>query len=464
MTIVATVLAVAIICLGGLQNLIQILQLIISARALSSDPPVRRASLVWRRYADLVPPVALLSPAYNEATTIVESVRSLLALKYPHFEVVVINDGSSDDTLGVLAEAFDLHPVTRAHELTLPHADIRGLYGAADHPRLLVIDKENGGKADALNAGLNLCRAPVVCAIDADSLLERDSLMRGVRPFVEDPSRVVAVGGTIRVANGCKVEHGRIREIGLPRHPLALLQTVEYLRAFLLARLAWSRIGALTLISGAFGLFRRSAVIEAGGYSRETVGEDMELILKLHRAMRDKGADYIVSYVPEPVCWTEVPESLTTLARQRMRWQRGALQCARQHADMTFNPRYGRIGTLGLPYIWLTDVAGPIVELAGYILLPMFWASGVLSVDYFLAFLAVSFAFGVAVSTLSLLLSEVQLHRFPRPRDLAILTATAVLENFGYRQLANVWRLQGCWQFLRGTKGWGAMTRKGFRS
>lgn len=458
----AEAIALFVIGMGLAQNLIYLLQLLLAAGALSARPSIAQSGVLWRRYAEASPPIALLAPAYNEAVTIVQSVRSLLSLRYPSFEVIVINDGSRDATLQALIEAYDLRPVERAFDQALDHRPIRGVYAAAHQPRLVVVDKENGGKADALNAGINVSRAPIFCSMDADSLLEPDALLRAVRPFVEDPERVVAVGGTVRIANGCLIRDGQVLEVRPPRNLLALLQTVEYLRAFLMARLAWSRINTLTIISGAFGLFRRARVIEAGGYTHDTVGEDMELVVKLHRLMRDRGRPYRVGFVPEPVCWTEAPEDLTVLGRQRSRWHRGALETFERHWTVMFRPRYGRLGPIGFGYILLVDVLGPVVEMLGYLLIPAFWGLGLLSIEYLLAFLAISFTFGVVISVGALALEESELRRFPRARDLLLLTAVAVLENFGYRQLNNIWRLRGLWQYLRRTKSWGAMTRKGF--
>lgn len=460
----AQVVALFVILAGLGQNLLYLIQLLLAARALSQRPPVAEPSLLWRRYSESAPPITLLVPAYNEAMTIVESLRSLLSLRYPAYEIVVVNDGSSDDTLKALVEAFELAPIQRHYELSAPCKRIRGVYGAANQPKLLVVDKENGGKADALNAALNLARAPIVCSMDADSLLEPDALIRVVSPFVDDPERVIAVGGTIRIANGCEIAYGRVVKVGAPKNFLALLQTVEYLRAFLMARLAWSRIDSLTIISGAFGLFRRSAVLAVGGYTLGTVGEDMELIIKLHRHFRDRGRDYKIEFIPEPVCWTEAPEDLGVLGRQRARWHRGALETFVRHRDMAFNPKYGRIGFLGFGYILLVDVLGPVIEMLGYLLIPAFWALGLLSLDYLLAFLAVSFGFGIVVSVGALALEEAELRRFPTVASLLLLMGAAVVENFGYRQLNNLWRLRGTWQFFRGNQSWGTMTRRGFKA
>jgi cellulose synthase/poly-beta-1,6-N-acetylglucosamine synthase-like glycosyltransferase len=462
---VASVFAVFVILSGLAQNLVHLGQLAVAGLAMVRQPPEADSGSFWQRYAKAAPPIALLAPAYNEAPTVVESVRSLLSIRYPDFEIVVINDGSTDDTLDILIDTFSLKLTqARDYELVVEHRPILGLYATSLHPRLLVIDKENGGKADALNAGINLATAPIICSMDADSLLEPDSLLRAVQPFLEDPQRVIAVGGTIRVANGCTISDGRIVKIGAPRNLLALMQTVEYLRAFLMARLAWSQIGALTIISGAFGLFRRSAVLEVGGYAHGTVGEDMELVVRLHRHFRDAKRPYKIAFVPEPVCWTEAPESLKALSRQRARWHRGALETFDRHRRMAFNPRYGAVGIVGFGWIVLSDVIGPPTEMLGYLLIPTWWWFGVLSSDYLLAFIAVTFAFGVALSVGALALEESELHRFPRARDLVVLTGAAILENFGYRQLNQLWRLRGTLDWLRGTQSWGEMTRKGFKS
>lgn len=298
--------------------------------------------------------------------------------------------------------------------------------------------------------------------IDADSVLEQDALLRAVQPFIDDPERTVAVGATVRVANGCNIEHGHVVEVALPGRLLALFQALEYLRAFLMARLAWSQFGTLTIVSGAFGVFRRQVIVDIRGYSTDTVGEDLELVIKIHRHMCERGRDYRVEFVPEPVCWTEVPETLRGLGRQRARWHRGALETFAKHRDMLLKPRYGRMGSIGMPNMLLVDVLGPPIEVLGYLLVPSLWYLGLLSIDYLLAFLAVTFSFGVAISVGALLLEELELRRYPRTRDMAMLFFAAIFENFGYRQLNNFWRVRGLWEYLRGVKSWGVMTRRGF--
>lgn len=453
-----------VIITGLLQILFYLIQLVFAAISLFKRPPVARSSVLWRRYANQAPPIAVLAPAFNEEITIVESVNSLLALQYPDFEVIVINDGSNDGTLQRLIDHFEVVRVDRYHDLALVHQPIRNIYASARQPRLLVIDKENGGKSDALNAGINVARAPLFCSIDADSVLESDALLRTVRPFVDEPDKMVAVGGTIRLANGSRIANGRVDNVRLPRNFLALVQIVEYLRAFLMARLALSQMQALTVISGAFGLFRRRLALEVGGYSHDTVGEDMELVVKLHRHMRELDRPYRIEFIPDPVCWTEAPETLAVLGRQRARWQRGTLETFAKHKDMLFNPRYGRIGFIGFGQVLVVDVLGPVVEVAGYVLVPLLWAVGLLSIDYLLAFLAITFTFGIFISVATLILEEVELRRFPRASDLALLTLVSIVENFGYRQLSNFWRVRGLWQYMRKQKGWGQMTRKGFQT
>lgn len=455
-------IATFVIVAGVGQNLFHMWQLVVAGRALQRRRGLLKAGMLWRRYATSAPPITLLVPAYNEELTIAESLRSLLALQYPAFELVVVNDGSKDGTLDVLIETFGLSPIERDYELVAPCARIRAIYGTPSQPRLIVVDKENGGKADALNAAINLSRAPIVCSMDADSLLEPDALLRGVQPFIDDPKRVIAVGGTIRIANGCEIRSGQVQRVGLPKNFLARLQTIEYLRAFLIARLAWSEQRALLIISGAFGLFRRDAVMRVGGYTLGTVGEDMELVVKLHKLHRQDNEPYRVEFVPEAVCWTEAPESLAVLGRQRARWHRGTMETVVAHRDMLLNPRYGRIGVGGFGYVLVVDVLGPLIELSGYILIPAFWILGVLNTQYLLAFMAVTFGFGTVISVGAVALEETELRKFPNIRSLWLLMATAIIENFGYRQLNNVWRLRGLWQFLTRQQGWGAMTRRGF--
>ena len=459
----AVIIDWSVIVVYSVQFSIFMLVFIAAAIAFLERPPFASPALLWRRYADVAPPITIISPAYNEGLTIVESVEGLLALEYPAFEVIVVNDGSSDDTLKKLVDRFELQPVARLCEPAAPHATIRGFHASPRVPRLLVVDKENGGgKADAVNAGINASRTPIICITDADTLIEPDALLRAAWPFIEEPL-TVAVGGTIRIVNGSKVHRGRVVETRLPRNFLALVQSLEYERAFMMARLGLSRLGATMIVSGAFGLFRRDAVIQVGGYSLGTVGEDLELVVKLHKHFRDSGRPYAMRFLAEPIAWTQAPESLGDLGRQRARWQRGSLETFRKHRSMSLNPRYGAVGLIGFGQLLAVDVIGAPVTVLGYVLVPLFWATGLLSDDHFLAFLAAVFSFGILISVLSLILEQVFLARIVRARDLAKLALIAVIENFGYRQLCNLWRLRGWYQYLRKQEGWGAMQRQEFK-
>jgi len=407
-------------------------------------------------------PISIIVPAYNEEKTIVESVRSMLSLKYPDFEVVVTNDGSKDRTLAVMTEAFDLKPTQRLYQMSLSCKPFRGVYSSTRYPRLLVIDKENGGRSDALNASLNLSRSPLVCAVDADSMLEPDALLRLVRPFLLEPEEMVAAGGKIRVVNGCEVDGGRVVRAKLPRKLLPLYQTVEYIRSFQIARLSWSKTQSVTIISGAFGLFKRNAVVRVGGFAHNTVGEDMELTVKLHKYFQKNKIKYQIRYLSDPVCWTEVPASLKILRAQRSRWSRGMLEVLFKHRDMVLHPGYGLPGIFGLGYFFFFDAIGPIIELLGYFVIPTCWLMGILNTPFFLAYLGLLFMFGVFVSVGSLFLEEITSEEQRPAKDLLILTLVAFVENFGYRQLNSMWRIEGWWQFLRKKQSWGTMTRAGF--
>ena len=407
-----------------------------------------------------VPPVSVIVPAYNEAATIADSVRSILALRYPGHEVVVVNDGSTDDTLGVLRREFDLVQAVRPVRRELPSAAVRGVYAGQEAP-LVVIDKINGGKADALNAGVSAARYPLVCCVDADVVLESDALLRIVRPMAES-SEVAAVGGLVRAANGSRIESGRLLSAATPRGLLPNIQIVEYVRAFISGRAAWSRLNALLIISGAFGLFRRADLVAAGGYATDTVGEDMELVTRMHRRLREAGRPYRIAFVPDPVAWTEVPTTLRVLARQRDRWHRGLIDTMWRHRRMILNPRYGTTGMLAMPYFLVFEVLGPVIELGGYTMVLLGVATGALDLSAVLGVMIVVVGLGALPSIAALFLEELRLSRYPGWRDMAKLLVAAVVENLGYRQLTAFWRVKAIWSYLRKTAGWGAMERQGF--
>jgi len=411
----------------------------------------------------LSPTISILAPAYNEEATIETSLRALLALQYPNLEIIVISDGSKDRTVQVLIERFHLVPVKTIYEQRIKTKPVRMLYRSSTYPALVVVDKENGGKADALNVGLSFARGELVCAMDADTLIEGDGLQRMVRPFLY-ATDVVATGGTIRVVNGSEVKHGRVLKAHVPTRLLPGVQVVEYLRAFLFGRLGWNRLGGNIIISGAFGLFRRDAVVNAGGYLHDTVGEDMELVLRLKRLSYEKGGPGKIAFVPDPVAWTEVPESAAVLGRQRDRWHRGLADVLWRHRRMMFNPRYGVTGLFVYPYYAFVELLAPLIEVIGLLTLGLGLAFGMLAWKFAALFYLTAYGLGTAMTAFTLILEDLSFHRYATFRDRALLFWWALLENLGYRQLTVYWRLRGLWKFIRGRKEWGAMERKGFQA
>ncbi|WP_329791432.1 glycosyltransferase [Lentzea sp. DG1S-22] len=410
--------------------------------------------------------VSVVMPAHNEEATIVESVNAMLALRHPLFEVVVVDDGSTDSTFEVLRAHFGLVEIPRVVPDDVPtRGVITAVYAPPAAVPLVVVRKENGGKASANNTGINVAVQPLVCMVDADSLLDPDALLAVARPFGDDPEHVVATGGVVRAVNDSTVVAGRVTELRMPRTWLARTQVVEYLRAFLLGRSGWSALNALVVVSGAFGLFRRDVLVETGGLDVDTIGEDAELVVRLHRWLRDHRRRARVVFVPEPVAWTEVPESLRVLGRQRRRWSRGLAEVLWKHRRMIGNPAYGAVGTLALPFYVLFELLAPVVELFGLVALVVGLLLGAVDWTFAVLFFLVALGYGVALSLVALVVEEYSFHRYRGWRDLAVALAVAVVENIGYRQLTAVWRLRGLVDVLRGGKAeWGRMTRVGFAS
>jgi cellulose synthase/poly-beta-1,6-N-acetylglucosamine synthase-like glycosyltransferase len=414
-----------------------------------------------RLHSGLEPPVSLIVPAYNEATTIVTTVRSLLQLEYPEFEIIVVNDGSSDGTLAALSAEFNLVPYPGMMRSELRTQPLRGAYRSLRYPNVRVLDKANGGKADALNAGINAAQFPLFCSMDGDSVLQRDSLDRIARPFLDDPT-TVASGGTVRIANGCEFRGGFLRSVGLPRSFLALCQVVEYLRAFLFGRLGWEPLNGVLVISGAFGLFHKDTVIAAGGYRTDTVGEDMELVVRLHRHLRAQGKPYRIAFVPDQICWTEAPETWRDLRRQRMRWQRGLAETMALHWRLMFTKNAGWVGRGALPFAVLFEFASPVIELGGYVFFLVCWLRGSIVPEAALAFVFMAFGVGVLLSVTAVLLEEISFHVYPKRGQVLALCGIAILENLGYRQLTVFWRLVATLQWLLGRPAkWGRQVRSG---
>ena len=377
---------------------------------------------------------------------------------------VELSDGQCATLAGIIKVAGlrEGAPMARAPSAYLPTAPIRSVHRAARHPNLWVISKDNGGKADSLNAGLNYSRTPLFCAMDADTLLEPEALPRLVRPFLEN-RHTVAAGGIVRIANGCVVDGGIVRQVLLPKNMIARFQVVEYLRAFLAARVGWDVLRSTLIISGAFGVFKRGIVVSVGGFATDTVGEDMELVVRLHRYCRENEIDYRIAFIPDPVAWTEAPEDLKSLGKQRDRWQRGLVQTLWRHRQMFGNPLYGPPALIGFTYYGIFEVIGPVIEAFGFIVFFLALIAGIAPPAYILAFLGLAVAAGVALSVAAVALEELSFRRYSRPRDLARMIAAAFIENLGYRQLATWWRIKGLISAMRGDHSWGTLERRGFK-
>ncbi|MCL6601717.1 MAG: glycosyltransferase family 2 protein [Paenibacillus sp.] len=413
--------------------------------------------------SEYVPPISILVPAYNEELTIIENVSSLLALDYPKYEVIVINDGSKDDTVDILVNEFGLKLSQREARNILETEAIRAVYHNPKYPNLYLIDKNNGGKADSLNAGINLSNHPLIASIDADSLLEKDALIRIVKVYMENPEETVAIGGNIRIANGCEIEDGIVKKVHLPDTILPMFQTVEYLKAFLGGRIGWSAINGLIIVSGAFGVFRKDYVIKAGGYRGGYPGEDMNIIIKLHKYMLENKLPYRIAYCPDAVCWTQAPDSLRILGSQRRRWGRGNLKNMLEYGiHMALRPKYKIMGFLTLPYNIIFETLNPYFRFTGFLALIGYVLTDLTNWHVLLLFSLLNILYGILLGVGALLLEEIGFRRYPRIRDIFKMLFYIVIMFLGYQQLGVVWRFLGHIEFFRNNNTWGTMTRTSF--
>ncbi len=413
----------------------------------------------------LAPSVSILAPSYNEGKTIIENIRSLLSIHYNDFEVIIINDGSKDDTMEKLISHYSLVKIDFLLNYTIPTKEVRGIYRSSNkaYNRLTVIDKFNGGKADSLNAGINFSKNKYIVSIDVDCILEEDAILRMIKPFLEnDKERVIAAGGVIRVANSCKVKDGKIIEINLPKNLIARFQVLEYSRAFLMNRMAWSRLNGLIIISGALGIFDREIVLKVGGYDTNTVGEDMELVVRMRRYMLENDQKYRVVYIPDPLCWTEVPENIKTLVRQRNRWMRGTIETIVKHKRILFNHNYGNLGMLGLPYWYIFEWLSPILETIGILYFILIVLLGSPNWPFFALLFGFTYLFSVTYSAWAIIYEEYSFARYKKIKDILKLILSSLIEPFIYHPL-NLWSaLRGNFYHFIKVKSWGKMDRKGF--
>jgi cellulose synthase/poly-beta-1,6-N-acetylglucosamine synthase-like glycosyltransferase len=409
----------------------------------------------------ITPPISLIVPAYNEAKAIIDTVLSLRNLNYPGKEILVVDDGSSDGTVEQLIERFRLRRVDVIYREAIKTSPVKAFYHNPEMPELLVICVEHGGKSSALNAGINMARSPYFCTVDADSIIEKDALLRLMAPVVQSTQNTVVSGGIVRIANGCGVDHGSITKIDLASSWLERCQTVEYIRTFLFGRPGWNALNATFITSGAFCLLHKNSVIEVGGFSRETVTEDIDIIANLRRFLTDKKREYRIVFTTDPICWTEAPRTIKMLARQRRRWQLGLTQTVLKNFDMIFNPRFGSIGLLSMPFHAYLEALGCVVEALGTFLIPLSYFLGAMPLPIFLLFMFLAVGYGTLLSMGSVVLEELTLGRYPKWKHVAVLMSYAVIENLGYRQMVTLFRAHGVLQYFAGRKRWEPVQHKG---
>ena len=447
------------VALVGLINIIQMLMALVFSVQYIKKAKFSDIKLYKDSYN--IVPISILVPAYNEEEIVIQSVKSLLALEYSNYEVIVINDGSKDKTLKNMIKAFGLSKITFPVKTKIKTQPIKGIYYNPEYSNLLLVDKENGGKADALNAGINVSRYPYFVSQDADSLLDSEALVRIAMAFMEY-KYTVAVGGIVRIANGSEIKNGKVVKLALPKSRLAMFQIVEYLRAFLVGRVGWSIFNTVLIVSGAFGAFQKDAVIQVGGYTIDTIGEDMDIVVRLHKYMREKKYKYKITFLPDPICWTQVPETLKDLFTQRRRWQVGLMDAMKRNNIMMLNTRYGVCGLVAMPYFYLFELVAPVVEALGYIFVPLSYVLGILSFQFLIGFFIAATIFGVILSIGALIIEEFTFNKYVKLNEFFRLCLYGVIENFSYRQLTVIFRLAAIIRFRKYRHSWGKIERRDF--
>ncbi len=419
-----------------------------------SQKRVQYATLRELRNSPVTPPVTIIVPAYNEEGAILSTVESLMGLDYPVKEIIVVDDGSKDGMLLKLIEKYQLIQMDLIWRPRLPATQPTAYFVNPKFPALTVVSKPNGGKPDALNVGINMARSPYVCTVDADCLVERSALLRLMHPVITSPINTVATAGIVRILNGCKVTNGVVSDVRLPTRPIELFQIVEYLRSFQYGRPGWSAIGASFVASGAFCIFHTETLIEVGGFHRDTVTEDADIIICLHRLMCDKKRKYRIAFTTYPVCWTVAPHTIDLLAKQRRRWQLGLFQTVMKHNDILFRWKYGLLGMVSLPFHTFVEAFGCLVEFLGYLVIPFSFILGVTPFSIFMLFILLATVYGAMLSVAGILLAEMTYRRYPRMLDMLKLLGYAIIENLGYRQMGSFFRVQAMWQYIIGKKKW----------
>lgn len=445
-----------------LLSVIYILQMIMSFIKVRKDSKSLLSNDYERyMYSDNLLPISLLIPAYNEEENVVQNIKSLLKMDYPNFEIIVVNDGSSDKTHEKIVEAFNLYQIESSQKVSIPTKEVRGVYYNVDYPNLLYIDKENGGKSDALNAGINASSYPLFACLDADSRLEKDALLKLSIEFNKDKNTIVA-GGIVRIANGSVIRDGEFKGFSMPKKIIERFQIVEYYRSFLSGRVSWGISNSMLIVSGAFGVFQKQAVIEVGGYKTNTIGEDMEIVVRLHSYMKKHKRKYKIIFCEDAVCWTQGPMSLKDIRGQRRRWQIGLLDTLISHKNLLFNPKYGTVGLVAVPYFWIFELSGALIEVIGYFIIPFSLIMGELNIFFFVIYFLLATLLGIMLSIGSLILEQYTKKNAMTAKQYILISVYAILENFGYRQLITLFRVEGVLKYRKLRQTWGKIKRKEF--
>lgn len=416
----------------------------------------------------LAPGISVVAPAFNESVTIVQNIRSLLTLDYPKYEIIIINDGSTDDTLAKVIEEFSMIKVDYAYDVKLKSKPVRGVYKSTNdaYAKLIVVDKENGkAKADAVNAGINICSYPYFLCTDVDCILHEATLQKLIKPILEDDqNRVIATGATLRLSNSCEVDGGVITKIRAPRPLLARFQEMEYIRAFVLGKMGWSYINAVPNVSGGLGMFDKEIAVRAGGYDAASFGEDMELMMRMNRYTKENKIKSAIRYIPVTLCWTEGPTTLKIFMRQRTRWGRGLIQLMVAHRKMFFNSRYGIVGMLTFPYNFFFELLAPLVEFLGIIYYIIIAIMGQVNWPYAIILLIFVYTYSVMISTLAVLWDQLTFQYYKTWGDVVRICMMVFIEMIIYHPLIVIFALRGYFFYLTNRKhSWGNMQRQGFK-
>lgn len=427
---------------------------------LSSHIVLKRNRPSWFSSKPIQNPISLIVPAYNEEKNILESIKSFLKQKYSKFQIIIVNDGSKDDTSGKILSAYNFKelPVDNSKQ-KLSKTKIHSMFFCEEH-NILLINKENGGKSDALNCGIDYSDYEYISCVDADSIIKENAFITMMTEFQNQES-LIACGASIRVANGSLVKEGAVQKEGLSEKYIEVCQDLEYTRSFLMGRVGWDLFNSTMIISGAFGVFKKEALIEINGFDPNSIGEDMDLIVRMHKHYLDKNEDYKIGFIPDPLCWTEVPNNFKSLGIQRNRWQRGLLSSILNGSRIFISPDSSFFSKFSIPYYLVTEIIAPILEVMSYLLIVLGLVIGIIDIRIVILFFVVSILFSMVLSLLAILFEESNYSKKNNSEEVLKVFVGALLENFGYRQFMAYQRFKGIIDFYQKKSGWGKIDRTG---